>query len=281
MKDTFVRHLKLKLTLGLMLAAQAAVAGFAPLTAEARTEKPAPQYLVRKAWNFTPSDYTKLKALGRDLRFSERSQWLPIELQESLMGVLKFTLDESLAPSSTAGINRMDFYHGHLNCVSFNVRLQELGRKIESNKTEAFEAVGLKWFEMPTKKTYKAWAPIIDRLDAANGELLREMIRNGDCDNALVQYHTFEYNNAEHGVAVNDMRRHLSMRLGDRSNSVLRETEKPQPSIFEFKIDLLEAEKPVSYFNMFNFGFLIDREGVIHVTEGSQLGLHRFTGVQD
>jgi hypothetical protein len=231
-------------------------------------------------WDFTPQDYTQLKAKGGELRYSERSLWMPEKLLESLMTALKYVLDESLTPSSTAGINRVDFYHGHLICNSSNSRLQELMQGLEKDRNQAFEAAGLKWYVDPTEANFKTWAPIIDKLDRKAGAAVGELINEGMCIDNVIQFHTFEYNNTAHGVAVNDMRRHLSTKLGD--DKILRAVPPPEPDPLDFKIELFtDDSKPRTYSTMFNFGFLIDREGVIYVTEGSLLGLHRFTGVKD
>ena len=248
-------------------------------------------YKVRPEWNFTAKDYAALRDRGGELRFSERSQWFPAELRQSLLGVLQFVLDERLEPSSTAGINRMDFYHGHLICTAKGYGLQEISQKIYSDRESTFALAGLKWFEKPTKKNYRVWARITDKLDRSSGLLVGDAIASGLCDNALIQFHTFEYNNTDHGVGLHSFRRHLSMRLGDPQNQVVRKDEEPpKDPLDELNLSLrpllslsdepAQPREPETTM-MFNFGFLIDRSGVIHMTEGSELGLHRFTGVSD
>ncbi|MCM0607011.1 MAG: hypothetical protein KA715_13050 [Xanthomonadaceae bacterium] len=75
-----------------------------------------PSLVSAQSWDFTPSDYQALVTSGGTLRFEKDSDWFPIPLQENLLTVLKHVLDPSLTPSSTAGVNVKDFYHGHWAC---------------------------------------------------------------------------------------------------------------------------------------------------------------------
>jgi len=111
-------------------------------------------------WNFTPSDYSKLKGRGRKLVLHKSSYWLPFKLRQNLLNTLHYLLDESRIPLATEGVNICDLYHGHLVAL----------KKAEKPHLEE---------GMSMSSALKAYT------DAANETL--------KIQGAAVVYHTFEF----------------------------------------------------------------------------------------
>ncbi len=236
---------------------------------------------VRKEWNFTPQDYARLRASGGELRFSERSSWMPEALRASILSVLNQTLNPKLTPSSTAGINRLDFFHGHFVCTGHDVRIRDLGSSFNERSVAVFKKAGFTQTEELTKATYPAFAAAVDEVDQMSSVLLRDLLPL--CENTRVMFHSFEYNNEKYGVGVNDARRHIYVALG--GGPIERIEDHPVDALdqlFKMKVNLWDDTAPApEYSHMSHFGFLIDRSGVIHLTQGSGFSLHRFTGYRD
>lgn len=228
----------------------------------------------KEDWNFTPEDYRQLTKAGGKLRFSSEAKWLPLVVRKNLLTTLNYVLNPSLKPSSTDGVNVNDFYHGHIGCEFPN----ELGAApgfsdLDSIKQKAFTDKGLEYYSFPSGdlERIKTYLEVTRSLEQTFGKILKKVVARPYCKRLVVVYHTYEIvSPADGGMAPGDPRRNLLTRAGDTAP---RHYSPP---------DIGNASSWLrDYRNIFQFAFLIDRYGVIHVTWGSTTQLQRFTGVTE
>jgi hypothetical protein len=194
------------------------------------------------------------------------------------MSALDYSLNPALTPSSTNGINRLDFFHGHLICNGTDDRVRLLRDEFNSRSTAIFKAAGFTQVDGPTKQNYAAFLAAVDEVDQLAAETLNQLLPL--CENSTVSFHTFEYITEKIGMRTTDARRNLYVPLG--GGEVTRKEEKPFDLWASLEaMTVRDLDAPVVHSFMFHFGFLIDPRGTVHVTQGSGFQLHRFTGVRD
>lgn len=200
-------------------------------------------------WNFTVDDYARLVKSGGKLTFASDSAWFPREFRENLVATLEYVLDPNLKPSSTDGVNLTDFYHGHIACDGSINGVRVMGDDTDS----PFAKRGLKYYDTPTSKTLARYRAAVIGAEKNVGKKLRQMLSEGSCKNLVVVYHTYEYSGPR--MSPGDSRRNLLTRLG-----ASRPEHYTPP-------DTASASSWVKDFvGVFQFAFLVDKDGRIHVT---------------
>ena len=148
--------------------------------------------LQRDDWDFTPADYTALVKQKKNLRFEADSAWFPKPLQENLCKTLIFALTAT-NPARTGGINRDDFYHGHL-LVPRGKKTEELSKKITEFEAKADKlqgkALGGKSFDPVTTENIGAYTKAMQETEKLATPILEEVVK---IEGAAVIYHTYEY----------------------------------------------------------------------------------------
>lgn len=234
--------------------------GAASVAATASASIPAEQ------WSFTRDDFAKLRALGRELTFSKRSDWFPQELKANLKRVLEYSLDPDLKPTSTDGVNLKDFFHGHLVCVDSAGKISAMQAVADEALESGFKSEGLMRWQSRTDlnaKTHAKFSRALILSEINTGAVLQKVIREHDCSELAAVYHTYEYVQPV-GMKINDARRHLRLTVGSDN---VRHDHPIDMSIMS-PLELLDPSlKRDAYIG--HFGFLIDKNGVITVTVAS------------
>ena len=223
-------------------------------------------------WDFTPEDYAQLTSGGKKLKVSSDSAWFPAPLQENLLATLNSLLGPTEGPRGTHGINIRDFYHGHVvikkqkqdDFLPDNVQ-SKLSTYFAQQKGEYTKALGGKDFNPVTPETLPAFTEAVKRTSEVATDVLNEALKE---KGVAVVYHTFE--EAKH--------RPPEIKSGDpRRNYVTPlDTNKPQP--FSPPDPDRASSYSKEYAHVFEFGFLIDRNGEVHIRPGSIREFSTFTG---
>jgi hypothetical protein len=253
------------------LAAWVAALGLVPAAARADSD-------TFDGWNFTHEDYRALVRRGGQLRFASDSDWFPKELRANLKATLDYALDPALSPSVTDGINAKDFYHGHIGCddESRAVR-REIGQEVEQALKLEDKVFADRGFEhdylgdtAEATDTVRRYGEAVKAGETVFGEMLERLIRRKLCKRLLVVYHTYEAHHPADGV----------LRNHDPRRNIVTYDDKLKPIGFR-PPELDNASSWTDLFaNVMQFAFLVDREGVIHVTFGTTHQLARVTGYQ-
>ncbi len=217
-------------------------------------------------WNFTPAEYDALVKGQGQLQMAVDSGWFPPKLQANLLALLNHVLDPKLAPSSTAGVNVKDLYHGHVALPKRTAIPADLRKKMD-----AFEAVEKKVNQDVFGKDFPdvSAANIAKYKEATEKELLpaaKEMLDELlKVKGAVVIYHSFELSGPQ--MKVGDPRRNIRVPL---------DTNKPE----HFKPpDENNASSWMREFTpILDFSFLVDVSGKVHVRTGSTSELSTVTG---
>lgn len=246
-------------------------------TPESKKKAPTETQSTTKAtpaddWNFTPEDYAQLTSGGKKLKVSSDSAWFPAPLQENLLATLNSLLGPTAGPRGTHGINIRDFYHGHVvikkqkedDFLPANVA-DKLGTYFGQQKGEYSKALGGKDFNRVTPENLPAFTEAVKRTSKVATDVLNEALKE---KGVAVVYHTFE--EAKH--------RPPEIKSGDpRRNYVTPlDTNKPQP--FSPPDPDHASSYSKEYAHVFEFGFLIDRNGEVHIRPGSIREFSTFTG---
>lgn len=212
-------------------------------------------------WNFSPTDMISLKGRGLTLRFEGDSQWFPSAMQENLRNTILYLLVPRTDQPRTAGVNPTDFFHGHL-VVPRGHEPQSLIDQRNSWYTaisDARERALGPGSHAPVTAgnlaNYQAEMPGLTRISTP---LITAAIAQ---PGAAVIYHTFEFPQAgsagariQAGSPIRNFRTPLS------NNSPEPYTE---PAIDNASSYMDNPSAP--YVHIYQFSFLIDRTGVVHV----------------
>jgi hypothetical protein len=216
----------------------------------------------KEDWDFTPADYDALKKGKKDLTFGTDSAWVPQKLKDNILVTLKFVLT-STKPVRTAGINVKDFFHGHLVIPKRKVT-KELATGVPGfeKASEDLEKKGKGGSEDVTTTNIGTFSKAMEEIEKLATPVVNEALK---IKGAAVIYHTFEFSGPE-GMKVGDPTRNIITDIGGSPKSY-----KPP--------DIDNASSYTNeYKHVLQFAFLVDENGVIHVTVGSTYNLSRVTG---
>jgi len=215
-------------------------------------------------WSFTPAEYGALEQGGGSLSFAPGSDWMPEALRKNLQATLEKVLDPALTPAVTEGVNVRDFYHGHVAVpngaipADTSAALAAYSAEEEKRYTEVLgSTVG-----DVTKKNLKDFRKALEGLQPLLTQVLTPVLK---VKGAAVIYHTFEWSGPE--MKAGDPRRNWKTPL---DTNVPESFSPPDPD------DAGSYER--DYDPVFQFAFLVDRQGQIHVRPGSIPELRTVTG---
>jgi hypothetical protein len=223
--------------------------------------------LTSDDWDFTPAEFGALRSRGRSLRFAPGSGWFPAALQRNVIATLNAVLDPARRPSATAGVNVRDFYHGHVVVPRSGPRPASIAAADTAYERERERryagALGGRSFGDVTARTLPAFTQAVRATLPLAGRLSAAALRQ---PGAAVIYHTFE-TNMPSGMGVGDPRRNWKTPLSTN-----------QPSPYSPPDPRSASSYSQNYYHVFQFAFLVDHRGRIHVRPGSTRELSTVTG---
>jgi hypothetical protein len=212
-------------------------------------------------WNFTPSEYLSLIQGKGQLQVAVDSGWFPPQLQANLLALLNYVLDPNLTPSSTAGVNMKDLYHGHVGIPrgtpvpeALRTRLRAF-QSAEEQIQKAYPdvtAANLPAYKSETEQNLLPAAKLV----------LEEALK---VPGAVVVYHTFEVSGPQ--MSPGDPRRNIRVPL---STNKPEHFTPPNPKIASSWSD--------NFYDVLQFSFLVDNTGSVHIRTGSTTQLSTVTG---
>ncbi|HEU4511087.1 MAG TPA: DUF4157 domain-containing protein [Pyrinomonadaceae bacterium] len=222
-------------------------------------------------WDFTPADYEALSSGGKKLKVSSDSAWFPAPLQENLLATLNFLLGPTKGPRGTHGVNIRDFYHGHVvikkqkedDFLPENVA-GKVGTYFAHQKAEYTKALG-KEFNPVTQENLPEFTQAVKRTSATATDLLNEALKE---KGVAIVYHTFE--ERKH--------RPSDIKSGDPRRNYVTPLDTNKPESFSPPNPDSANSYSKQYAHVFEFGFLIDRNGEVHIRPGSIREFSTFTG---
>jgi hypothetical protein len=234
-------------------------------------------------WDFTPSEYGRLRTGGGDLRFSADSSWFPRPFQENLAATLRHVMNprgslQRGAVTATEGVNVRDFYHGHVVIPHSafpggNSRIDhalptqgELWRR-QRRHYRADTRFGLQYGRQRARgatSTPRALSRAIRRQSRSAGRLLGAVVRNWRTQAAVI-YHTREF--------VRD-----ELLSGDPMRNYLTPLDTNQPRRYLPRDPHDATSYTQEFVQILQFAFLVDEHGVVHVRPGSAPQLSDVTG---
>lgn len=236
-------------------------------------EKPAPP----DDWDFTPEDYAELSAGKKQLRVSSDSSWVPAPFQANVLATLNYLLGPTEGPRGTYGVNVRDFYHGHVCIKKDKDKMEEslppvnvsdkigtyLGYESAANVTIGGETGRV------TQQNLPAYTKAVKNSLPAAGDILNEALKS---KNVGVVYHTME----------EKAYRPADVKAGDprRNYWTPNETNKPEP-FAPPNPDFAPSYSigpNAPFIHVFEFSFLVDRNGEVHIRPGSVRELSTVTG---
>jgi hypothetical protein len=238
-------------------------------------EKPKQTNAPADDWDFTPDDYAQLSAGKKKLRVSSDSSWFPEPFQANVLATLNYLLGPTEGERGTYGVNVRDFYHGHV-CIKKEKLEQEgfpptnVTDKIgtyHGYKTSAEATIGGLTGRV-TEQNLPAYTQAVQRSLPAAGDALNEAAK---VKNVGIVYHTFE--EKEHRP---------EMRSGDPRRNYWTPNDTNTPEGFttpdpDFAPSYSIGPK-APFIHVFEFGFLVDRNGEVHIRPGSLRELSTVTG---
>lgn len=219
--------------------------------------------LVQKKedWDFSAADYEALKKKKKDLRFGGDSAWVPKKLKDNILATLKFALTAT-KPARTGGINVLDFYHGHL-AVPIKSVTTKLDTSISNFNTASddLEQKATGGGDVTTKNLGK-FSKAMVAIEKLATPLVNEALK---IKGATCIYHTYEWSGPS------------GMKVGDPTRNIKTDIDGSPAGYSPPDID--DASSYANDFRpVLQFAFLVDENGVIHVTFGTTSNLSRVTG---
>jgi hypothetical protein len=206
-------------------------------------------------WNFSTEDYGALTKGGGDLTFAPDSDWLPQELKDNIKETLKDLLDPKKDHRNTKGVSLKDFYHGHIVLIKRSDEGLAARKDFQSVTDETDKMARPK-----TKEELEKWKQQVELEKKTATQDLQKAFK----DKWGVVYHTYEGSKPE-GMGSNDPRRNIFTPGGG----------KPEEMQIPAGIEHYDAPNSYAgkYFLLFQFAFLVDKNGNIHVVPGNFLRL--------
>jgi hypothetical protein len=229
----------------------------------------------KEDWDFTRKDYAELTKKKGALKISSDSSWFPSAFQENLLNTLNFLFDPTVKKPGTEGVNIKDLYHGH---VGFDKTVHKTIPKDVSDKREKFEA---KQAELYKKALGDEWNPVtaknIKEFTAAEekslplaGDMLTEAAKSPT--GVVVVYHTFE------SSTPSDLKGKAGLKMGDPRRNFLTPLDTNKPAPFSAPDPDNASSWMDKFWSLFQFSFLVDEKGEVHVRTGSTKQLSSVTG---
>jgi uncharacterized protein DUF4157 len=230
-------------------------------------------------WDFTPEDYAELSSGKRQLRISSDSSWFPQPFQANLLATLNYLLGPTTGERGTYGVNVRDFYHGHV-CIKKTQEQKDAGETLPPMSltmplgtaggyhTQAEAVLGGSTGRV-TEENLPAYTEAVKRSLPSAGEALTETAK---IKNAGIVYHTME----------EKAYRPADIKAGDprRNWWTPNETNKPEP-FAPPNPDFAPSYSigpSAPFIHVYEFGFLIDRNGEVHIRPGSLRELSTVVG---
>ena len=222
--------------------------------------------LSEEDWDFTGGDYQAMKAQGSALRFADDSAWFPLTFQNSLLKTLEMLLDPTTSPDPTVGVNTKDFFHGHVGVPKDKVTPELLAQRdadADASHKAYKDALGVANPERDEKLQYSK------ALDASNlaafGKAVTATLPSATAllqaaaavPGAVVVFHTKENNWPLGKKDLGSEKRNFKGPAGEVTQPF-----KPPDSQ---NADSWEQGASAPYEAIYQFSFLIDVKGVIHV----------------
>jgi hypothetical protein len=223
-----------------------------------------PDMIRRKEdWDFTPADLGTLTKGGGKLTFDADSAWFPDAFKKNLLTTLDTLLDPKRKVAATAGVNVRDFYHGHVGIKGARPsdlrKLMTAARSAE--ESEYTKALG-KSFADVTQANLPAFRKAVTAALPRATALLEATAKLKD---VVVIYHTYE-SNMPSGMKAGSPTRNFITPLGGTTSPY-------SPP------DIGNASSWMDEFSsVYQFSFLIDEKGAIHVRPSSVRELSTVTG---
>lgn len=216
-------------------------------------------------WNFTPADYAELTKNKGSLRFDSDSSWFPPAFQTNLLDTLNFVLDPSRKKPATAGVSTDDFFHGHI--AMKGTKSTELYKATNDyNKVAEAEygkALGGSYANEVTTKNLSAYKTAVEKTLPSAKSLLNEAAKLKD---VVVIYHTFEHNKPA-DMRYGSPERNFITPLGGSPKGY----SPPDPDS--------AGTWANEFTDIYQFNFLVDEKGVIHVRPGFATSSHELSTV--
>ena len=214
-----------------------------------------PSGVVQRAedWNFTPADFGDLKKNKGSLKFDSDSGWFPSPFQTNLLETLNFLLDPSRKKPATTGVSTVDFFHGHIAMKGQkSTELHKLtGDYNKVGEAEYGKALG-SYVKEVTEKNLPAYKKAVEKTLPSAQAMLNEAAKLKD---VVVIYHTFESNRPS-DMRAGSPERNFITPLGGSPKSY----SPPDPDS--------AGTWANEFTDIFQFSFLVDEKGVIHVRPG-------------
>ena len=219
-------------------------------------------------WNFTGQDLRSLQQRRTQLRFAADSNWFPAPLRENLRNTIIYLLAPSSAEARTQGINPTDLFHGHL-VVPHGADPQSLLSLRDAWTQDLVSTRQRVLSPEPrvTDQNLAAYRGEVGRLSATSGPLLNAAVRQRG---AAVIYHTFEFaapGSPQAQIQAGSPRRNFRTPLF---------TNVPEPYSAPDPDNASSYQR--DYTHIYQFSFLVDRMGVIHVRPDFRQELSDVTG---
>lgn len=216
-------------------------------------------------WNFTPTDYKRLRTEGRDLSIHLDSRWMPRILEESLLRTVRWSLSQ--VPSSTDGVNVDDLYHGHYLCRKpVDRQIEEVSRAVQRYYEQVVKRVVDRDGQLVTSDNFGQYIKGIQKAEDIAGKMVDAVHDSGLCEGEAILLHSFEREGPP-GMRNGDPRRNILFVL----DAMLPVGYSP-PDIDDASSYVRDYDSPLQ------FMFLIDRKGQLHATVGFKRDLSRILG---
>ena len=223
-------------------------------------------------WNYTPSDFKKLQGSGKQLTIAADSNFFPAKLQDNLLKTLAYVLGPAISPPATEGINRLDFFHGHL--VIKRDPATDAAADAEVKKADAFQNKlnAAREKALGKRVTYGHKYRMNDKDVPANKKVTEDalpefgMLLDGasKVPGAALMYHTFEFNQPSDLKAKG-----LKKDNEDPRRQYVTPLDTNQPRQYA---PPPKATYEKEYFSVTSFTFLVDDKGAVHVRTFSASG---------
>lgn len=246
-----------------------------PETPAKQTEKAKPA--APDDWDFTPQDYAELSAGKKQLRVSSDSSWFPKPFQDNVLATLNYLLGPTEGPRGTYGVNVRDFFHGHVCIKKDKENMEErfppvsvsdkIGTYLGAEKA-ADLVIGGETGRV-TQQNLPAYTEAVKRSLPAAGDALNEAVK---VKNVGIVYHTME----------EKAYRPADIKAGDPRRNYWTPNDTNQPESFSPPDPNFAPSYSIGpnapFIHVFEFGFLVDRNGEVHIRPGSLRELSTVTG---
>jgi hypothetical protein len=229
----------------------------------------------KEDWDFSRKDYEALVKGKGAFKIAADSSWFPAQLQENLLNTLNFLFDPKRTPAGTEGVNIKDLYHGHVGMdkkqhKSVPQDVLDKRAKFEEKQEELYKkALGGDTLNDVTKKNVKEFSAAEEASLPLAGDMLTEVLKS---PGVVCVYHTFE------SKKPSDLKGKPDLKMGDPRRNYLTPLDTNKPSPFSAPDPDNASSWSDKYWSIFQFSFLVDNKGEVHVRTGTIKQLSSVTG---